>query len=196
MACSASHSPGHLARTLRALAQRFDGVALAIDRMPVGHEAARLGKHQEEHAIHDRERLVEQPREVVPAAFVQAAEQVLHRLDDADAQRSADSLSVPRGGADDFQDKRSPARATPKRLLAQHAPEHSERCGMLGGQLKIELQIRARICSLRVDEAQLATVGAQAPMRHRDQSPVRAASRHKLSSEMFDVAATSATRVP
>ena len=53
----------HLARTLRALAQRFDCVALAIDRMPVGHEVARLGKHEEEHAVHDGERLVEQPRE-------------------------------------------------------------------------------------------------------------------------------------
>ena len=55
--------------------------------------------------------------------------------------------------------------AAPKRIRAQHAPEHGERGRMSGCLLKVELEIRARIGSLRVDEAQLASVCAKHPCR-------------------------------
>ena len=38
-------------------AQRFDRVAAPVDRMPLRHEAARLGEEQEQHPIHHGQRL-------------------------------------------------------------------------------------------------------------------------------------------
>ena len=40
-------------------AQRFDRVAVAVDRMPARHEAAGFGKEQKQNPIHDDQRLVE-----------------------------------------------------------------------------------------------------------------------------------------
>ena len=53
----------------------------------------------------------------------------------------------------------------PERIRTQNAPKHGERQRMAGCLLKVELKIRARIRSLRVDEAQVSPVCAKHPCR-------------------------------
>ena len=45
--------------SLGGIAQTFEAVALAIDGMPQRHERARFGEQQEQHAVDDRQRLLE-----------------------------------------------------------------------------------------------------------------------------------------
>src|SRR5688572_30838601 len=97
------------------------------------------------------------------ATSVEAAKQVLNRRDDSDTQGSTDGLPVPSGGADDLEYEWGFARPVPKRLLTQHAPQHGERVRMIDGPLKIELEIRARIRPLCVDQAQLTSIRTQHP---------------------------------
>ena len=59
--------PARRAETLGQVAQRLDRVAVAVDRMPERHQAARFGEQQEQQAVDDGQRLfvgAVQPRSV------------------------------------------------------------------------------------------------------------------------------------
>ena len=49
----------NVARPLRFVAKGLNRVVVAVDRMPVRHESARLGEHQEQQAVHESKRFIE-----------------------------------------------------------------------------------------------------------------------------------------
>jgi hypothetical protein len=99
----------------------------------------------------------------VSSALVQPAQKVLDRVDDTDSQRAPDRLSMPRRSADDLVTERSVARISSERCYAEKLRKHRECLDMVRRSPKVELEIGARVCALRVDEAELAPVRAQHP---------------------------------
>ncbi len=130
--------------------------------MPVRHQPPRFREHEKQKAIDDGERFVEQPRQRMPSARVQAADEMLNRLDDAKAQRAIHGLAMPRGRSDHPIDQRSPAVGA-KGFFAEDAPEDAEGRQVFDRVLKVEFQIRARVRALRIDKTPLVTVRAEHP---------------------------------
>src|SRR5260221_7642958 len=80
-------------RTLREVAERFEAVAFAIDRMPHRNERSRFGKEQKQHAVDDGEGLFEavgiEPDPATPAVADEGAKHISRCVEYTGAQRFA-----------------------------------------------------------------------------------------------------------
>ena len=98
----------------------------------------------------------------MPSARVQAADEMLNRLDHPKAQRAVHGLAMSRGGSDDPIDERCPAVGA-KGFFAEDGPEDAKGRQVFDRVPKVEFQICARVRALGIDEAPLVTVGAERP---------------------------------
>ena len=129
---------------LRDVAQRFEAVALAVDRMPQRHQRARFGEQQEQDAIDDRERLLEGDVEIdAPAgtyprggrlrarrgsAKNQRLQHFARRGEHAVAQRPADAGGMAIGGGDQGVQRSLVARTRPRARLRRRSPRARRGC--------------------------------------------------------------------
>ena len=158
------------ARRVRCLlgrvAQPFEAVALAVDRMPQRHERARFGEQQEQHPIHDGQRLFEAVlhRDLVTVSD-QRAQHFGRRGEHAVAQRAAYAGRVPiRGGHQRVQRPRIVGPCSERRR-AEDLQEDGERARIVHRQIEVDLDLAARVEPAGVHDSQVEAVEDQAPRR-------------------------------
>jgi hypothetical protein len=131
--------------------------------MPARDHATRFSEHEEENAIHDRERFIEQHCQIAWSASAEPGEKVLDRRDDAKPQRTIYRLPMASRRTNNLEHERVMLGASLESLRTEQSPEDAERRPAFDGVTEVEFDVRARVRALRVDETHLPAIRAQRP---------------------------------
>ena len=167
-------------RTFGDVAQRFEAVALAIDRVPQRHECARLGKQQKQDAIDDRQCLFEPAVDVHgPESRLRARrygrpsdrgprheegpQHLARRREHAVAEQSAHSGGVAVRRRDKGVQRPRIARLGGERRRTGDGPEGGEGRRMIDREIQVELDVTAGVETAAIHDPQMKTVEEQTP---------------------------------
>ncbi len=128
--------------------------------MPLRNEPARLGEEQEQHAIDDDQRFVEEVSPGAAASRRERAEERRERLVHALLQRGADCRAVLVRQDSRLGEERWSAG---ERVLTEQSPEDRKRPLVVHGQVEIELREAARVRAFGVNDSERWSGQAEAP---------------------------------